>query len=94
MRERGIIRYLVLPVALSALLLLAMTAGCVWHHHADSSETSCSICHLSHQPIERPLAVHRAPALALLGTHPEPQDEVLVVIAVIPRLPARAPPSA
>ena len=33
-------------------------AGChdagqrVWHHHAGSSESTCPICHLSHQPID------------------------------------------
>lgn len=82
------------PIALLALLLVAMTLGGVWHHHRGSSETSCQICHLSHQPIERPLAAHRAPALAMLGPAPDAPDTGLAPSVIVRRLPARAPPAA
>lgn len=82
------------PVALLALLLVAMTLGSVWHHHAGSSDANCQICHLSHQPIERPLAVYRALTWAPVGPGPEPQDARVAPAPVVRRVPARAPPAA
>jgi hypothetical protein len=83
----------VVKVALLALLLVAMTLGSVWHHHAGSDAT-CPICHLNHQPIERPLAIDRTPALALVGPTDQPQDTGLAPSPIVPRVPARAPPIA
>jgi hypothetical protein len=95
MNKRQPIRHLIVPVALLSLLLIGMTLVSVCHHHAgDSSETTCSICHLSHQPIDRPLAIDAAPAMALLASAPEPRNTGLASAPVILRLPARAPPSA
>ncbi|MGC2333846.1 MAG: hypothetical protein WA581_20520 [Candidatus Acidiferrales bacterium] len=86
---------MVVPVALLSLLLVGMTLVSVCHHHAaDSSESCCPICHLSHQPIDRPPAVDPAPAMALLQPAPEARDTGLASAPVIRRLPARAPPSA
>ena len=87
------VRYLILPVALLALLLVGMTTGSVWHHHTGSSESTCPICHLSHQPIDRPLATNEAPAFALVAPTPEPRLCALAPNPVITRVPARAPPS-
>jgi len=84
----------VVKVALLALLLVAMTLGSVWHHHAGSSDATCPICHLNHQPIERPLAIDRTPALALVGPTDQPQDTGLAPSPIVPRVPARAPPIA
>jgi hypothetical protein len=95
MNRRRPIRHLIVPVALLSLLLIGMTLVSVCHHHAaDSSETTCSICHLSHQPIDRPLALDTAPAMALLASALEPRNTGLASAPVIRRLPARAPPSA
>jgi hypothetical protein len=94
MGKRTPIRFLAVPVALLALAAVAMMLGSVGHHHAGSSDTSCQICHVSHQPIERPLATHRAPALALLGRAPEVRDAGLAPILAAQRVPARAPPVA
>jgi hypothetical protein len=94
MRRRPI-RYLIVPVALLSLLLIGMTLVSVCHHHVtNSSESNCSICHLSHQPIDRPIAIDPAPAMALLASAPEVRDTGLASAPVIRRLPARAPPSA
>ena len=93
MPKHRTIRRLAVPVALLALLVLT-TVGCVWHHHASSADTNCSICHLNHQVIERPLAVDRTPALALLGAHPDPFEPEFVSGPAVSRIPARAPPSA
>jgi hypothetical protein len=81
------------PVALFALLVLT-TVGCVWHNHASSMDTNCSACHLNHQVMERPLAADRAPALALLGSHPDPLEPEFVSGPAVLRIPARAPPCA
>ncbi|MGA8144444.1 MAG: hypothetical protein WB987_11195, partial [Candidatus Acidiferrales bacterium] len=87
------VRRVVVPVALLSLLVLA-TLGCVWHHHANSSETNCSICHLNHQAMERPAALDRAPVLAQLGARPDPQEPEFNSGPAILRIPARAPPTA
>jgi len=93
MSDKKAIRRVVVPVALLALLALA-TLGCVWHHHANSSDTNCSICHLNHQAMERPDATDRAPALSQLGPSPDPQAPEFISGPAILRIPARAPPSA
>ncbi len=82
------------PLVLVVLLVAATTLGMAWHHHANSSESSCPICHLNHQPIEQPLESNQAPVLAPLGAQDEPQEPEFVVSPETSRVPARAPPSA
>jgi len=94
MRKRNPIRYFTVSVALLAALAVAITLGSVWHHHVGSSDKSCQICHVGHQPIERPLATYRAVALAPVGPTPELQDARVAPAAAVPRVPARAPPVA
>jgi hypothetical protein len=85
---------LIAPVALLSLLLIGMTLVSVCHHHAtDSSEANCSICHLSHQPIDRPLVSDRLPALQPVGPNPEPFDYEFAPDPMDRRVPARAPPA-
>ncbi|MGH9745251.1 MAG: hypothetical protein ACRD59_03975 [Candidatus Acidiferrales bacterium] len=93
MPDQKAIRYVVVPVALLAVLVLA-TLGCVWHHHASSSDTNCSICHLNHQAMDHPQAADRAPSLCSLGARPDPCEPEFVSGPEILRIPARAPPSA
>lgn len=88
------IRCVVLALLLMALLAIATTAVNVWHHHTDNTESTCPICHLSHQPMERSVPADRAPALALLGAQPEPREPELAPAPATPRKPARAPPLA
>jgi hypothetical protein len=88
-------RYLVVPVALLALLLVGMTLGSVvLHHHDGSAESTCPICHLSHQPADRPLATDHAPTFAVVAPTPQLLDEVLATSPFVRRVPARAPPTA
>ena len=96
MLKRRPTRYLVVPVALLVLLLVGMTLGSVvWHHHDGSAaETSCPICHLSHQPIDRPIAANNAPTFALVTPTPEPRDADVAPSPTVRRVPARAPPTA
>jgi len=93
MRNQKAIRCLLVPVALIVLLVLVTTLGSVWHHHANSSESNCSICHVNHQPMERPFDSDRTPALAQLGFRPEPSEPAFIPTPLAPRLPARAPPA-
>jgi hypothetical protein len=89
------IRYVFVPLALLALVLVTATLGGVLHHHQNStSENTCQICHLNHQPIERPLASDRGPVMAPVGAQPEPEDYEFSPGLVVRRLPARAPPTA
>jgi hypothetical protein len=89
------IRCFVRPLALIALVLIATTIGSAWHHHQNTnSEDSCQICHLSHQPIERPLAAQRSQNLIPIGVRQEPLDYQFVPSSTDRRVPARAPPSA
>ena len=94
MRKPKPTRYLVVPVALLALLLVGMTLGSVWHHHTGSSESTCPICHLGHQPMDRPIAADQAPSLELVAPTPEPRDTGVAPAPVVGPLPARAPPLA
>ena len=93
MSKRKAIRCLLVPVALIVLLVLITTLGGVYHHHSNSSEANCSICHVNHQPMERPLAKDRTPALSQLGIRPEPSEPAFLPTLLSPRLPARAPPT-
>jgi hypothetical protein len=86
------VRYLAVPVALLALLMLVMVLGSVSHHHA-GPDANCSICHLSHQPIDHPQPGHREPSLAQVGVQIEIQEPEFAPSPVAPRLPARAPPA-
>jgi hypothetical protein len=87
-------KYLAIAVTLIALLMIATTLGSVFHYHANSSENNCPICHLNHQPVVVALANDRAPALAPVGSGPEPKDNGIVPNRVTSRVPARAPPAA
>ena len=81
-------------IALLAAFVLAMTMGSVWHNHAGSSDANCSICHLSHQPVDHSLVSHREPSMAQVDTQTEPEEPGSTLGLVAPRLPARAPPPA
>ena len=93
MPESKAIRCLTVCVTLVAVLMLA-TLGCVWHHHATSTDTNCSICHLNHQAMGHQVPSDRAPALALLGTRLDPREPAFISGPVISLIPARAPPAA
>ncbi len=88
-------RLWVVPVALLALLLVGMTVtSVVWHHHDGAADTTCPICHLSHQPIDTPAAANHAPTFALVAPAAEPRAAGLAPSPAIRRVPARAPPTA
>jgi hypothetical protein len=76
------------------LLVFATTLSNVWHHHDSNSENACPICHLNHQPIERPLAGHRLPVLVPVSAHADAFRPSIAPTSDFRRVPARAPPSA
>ncbi|MFZ0519745.1 MAG: hypothetical protein WAL95_01900 [Candidatus Acidiferrales bacterium] len=87
-------RYLLVPIVVLAALVLATTMGTLWHNHAGSSEANCSICHISHQPVDHSVVCYREPSLAQVDTQAEPEEPAFTLGLAAPRLPARAPPSA
>ncbi|HEY4742707.1 MAG TPA: hypothetical protein VIH76_19080 [Candidatus Acidoferrales bacterium] len=87
-------RYLIVPLALAALLVITTTLGNVWHHHDSNSETTCPICHFNHQPIEKPLAGNRLPVLMPISSNPDVSHPSLELAPDPHCIPARAPPSA
>jgi hypothetical protein len=91
--QKRIFRF-VLPIALLALVL-GMTLGFAWHHHADSSSSTdnCPICHLSHQAIDTPTASVTLSAPAPTGPGPEPQYVVRPTSSAPRFIPARGPPA-
>jgi len=91
---RSQIRRVVVPLALVALLLVATTAVTVWHHHTNSTDTNCPICHLNHQPFEEPLTADRVAVLAPLGLQADPRAPNFSPTPLIRQVPARAPPAA
>jgi hypothetical protein len=93
MLEKRTIHLFLVPLVLVALLAMA-TAGSIWHHHANSTETNCPICHLNHQPFEQPLADNSTTVLAPLGPQAEPQEPAFAPAPVFRRIAARAPPAA
>lgn len=96
MQNRRPFRLVLATIALviMPLLVIATTTGSVWHHHADSNEASCPICHLSHQSVAPTLSADHTPDLAPLGTQPDVQEPAEGPTPSILRVPARAPPAA
>lgn len=79
----------VVPLVL-LLLLLGVTLGAVWHHHADSASDTCSLCHLVIAPTAAGL---RAYALAPIGVGPLPHCINFIAQTAPTQIPARAPPA-
>jgi hypothetical protein len=86
-------RLFIVSVALLAVLLVSVTLGSVWHHHTGSSEATCQICHLNHQPLVQWPDADRTPSLAQAGRTPDLPDSRFAPHIIVPRVPARAPPA-
>jgi hypothetical protein len=93
--RRAETRFLLIPVALLALLLVGMTlTSALWHHHDGATESGCPICHLSHQPLDRPGALNHAPTFAAVAPAAEIRDAGPAPSPALRGVPARAPPTA
>ena len=85
----------IVPVALAVLLLLtAAIAASVWHNHRGSSEATCQICHVGHQPIDQQLSTGCIEAPALLGEAPRVADSSGFPGPALRFTVSRAPPQA
>jgi len=84
-----------LPVALAVFLLLTATfAASVWHNHHGSSETTCQICHIGHQPIDQQVAASAIEAPTLIGETPAPVAASHFTSTEVRLTVSRAPPQA
>jgi hypothetical protein len=79
----------VVPLVL-IVLLLGMTSGMVWHHHAKGSQETCSLCHIAISTI---VAGIRASVLVPIGSGPGHQYIRSTARAALQQIPARAPPA-
>lgn len=88
-------RLAVFVAVLAVSLAVAVTMGCVWHHHATASaETSCPICHLGHQSFQQPAVIQTAPTLVQAGPGPVFLEPLFLPGPVSSRALTRAPPAA
>ncbi|HKS65883.1 MAG TPA: hypothetical protein VJR26_01475 [Candidatus Acidoferrales bacterium] len=91
--SRRSIRLLLVAAAI-LVVVFATTLGAIWHTHERTSEASCAICHLNHQPIDNAVSCDCAiPYFVPVGEQPEPQEFAVAQTPVIARVPARAPPA-
>jgi hypothetical protein len=72
------------------VLLLGMTSGMAWHHHANHSAETCPICHLAIAPAVTGV---RTCVLVPVGAGPGHQPTRSLACAALRQVPARAPPA-
>lgn len=83
-----------LVVALAMFLVVAATAGAIWHHHATAAaETNCAICHLGHQPFQQPVVIQSTPVLFAAGPGPVYVEPLFLSGPNLTRTATRAPPT-
>lgn len=87
-------RRIIFALTMALLLLVATSAGNVWHHHKSSAaESNCPICHLGHQAAEQPVVIKAAPVLFAIGPQLPLPDPVVEFAPAVSTLASRAPPS-
>ncbi len=72
------------------VLLLSMTVGMLFHHHAGSSTDACPLCHLVIGPLSTGIG---GSVLVPIGTGPGQQSIRLIPYTTQSQIPARAPPA-
>jgi hypothetical protein len=87
-------RLILFVLSLALMLAMATTAGNVWHHHATTAaESTCSICHLGHQPVQQSVVRQSAPVMRAEGSGPFVPEPLFHATPIFSRLATRAPPS-
>jgi hypothetical protein len=76
------------------LLLLATFAAGVCHDHRGTSEATCQICHVSHQPADQHLVGARIATLEPIAPVVQPLESIHVRGPAFRITLSRAPPSA
>jgi hypothetical protein len=89
--QRKSTRVWLIPV-LVALLLVVATAGVTFHHHANSNDTNCSVCHFSHQSADLQILGALFADLGVAGASTDIPAPDFIPAPSEQRLPARAPP--
>jgi hypothetical protein len=87
-------RWIVVSAALLALLVLMLSVSGIVHHHSGCTESTCSICHLSHQAIDQELSGLPATGFEKVAMQIAPAESEDSPGPISRRIPARAPPSA
>lgn len=87
-------RRIIFALFLAVLLVMATTAGSVWHHHSSvTASSSCPICHLSHQTAQQPILIHSGSPLWAIASNPILADPLFIETPVTSQFATRAPPS-
>jgi len=82
------VRCVIVPIVI-LLLVLGMTFGMAWHHHADSSAATCPLCHMVITPLVAGIQTWWVPVP--VGTVPE-AIYMEPITRCVTHLAARAPP--
>lgn len=87
-------RRIIFALLLGLLLVVATSAGNIWHHHnSATAESNCPICHLGHQAAEQPTVIQAAPVLFAVGSQTPVPEPALQAGPDVSVLASRAPPS-
>jgi hypothetical protein len=87
-------RWIVVSAALLALLVLMLSVSGIVHHHSGCTESTCSICHLSHQAIDQELSGLPGTGFEMVAMQIAPAESEDSPGPISRQIPARAPPSA
>ena len=83
-----------MSAALLALLVLTLSVSGIVHHHTGCTESTCSICHLSHQAVDPELSGLPATDFEMVAIQIAPAESEYSPGPISRQIPARAPPSA
>jgi len=87
-------RRIAFVLLLSLVFVSATTLGSVWHHHSSpAAESSCPICHMSHQTAQQQTAVSTLPSVSATFAQPVFVEILFPDVSVSSHLTTRAPPS-
>jgi len=87
-------RWIIVSAALLALLVLTLSVSGIVHHHSGCTESTCSICHLSHQAVDQELSGLPATDFEMVAIQIAPAESEYSPGPISRQIPARAPPSA
>jgi hypothetical protein len=92
--QTKLIRWIIVSAALLALLVLTVSVSGIVHHHSGCTESTCSICHLSHQTVDQELSGFPETGFELVAMQAAAAESEYSPGPIAHYIPARAPPSA
>jgi hypothetical protein len=87
-------RWVIVSAALLALLVLTLSASSIGHHHTGCTQSTCSICHLSHQAVDQERSGLPATDFEMVAIQIAPAESEYSPGPISRQIPARAPPTA